>query len=99
MLNQVILVGTVYQGIQEETKEGITSKVLKLAVKQVLKNEYGEYPEDILTVYLPDNLAEKIVMAKLGKKFTVGIKARLTQNKTLQIIAERVTFIGTKDEE
>ena len=109
MLNQVILVGRlVYDPELKKLDDGRSVTTITLAIQRPYKNaETGEYDTDFLRCTLWSGIAENTVeYCKKGS--TVGVKARLSQRfhecneKTSfsypEIIAEKITFISSKNE-
>lgn len=109
MLNQVILVGRlVYDPELKTLEDGRTVTTITLAIQKGFKNsESGEYDTDFLKCTLWSGIAENTVeYCKKGS--TVGVKARLSQKyyeyedgKSFsypEIIAEKITFINTKND-
>ena len=109
MLNQVILVGRlVYDPELRTLEDGRNVTTITLAIKRGYKNsESGEYDTDFLKCTLWSGIAENTVeYCKKGS--TVGVKARLAQKyyeyedgKSFsypEIIAEKITFINTKND-
>lgn len=109
MLNQVILVGRlVYDPELRTLDDGRTVTTITLAVQRGFKNsESGEYDTDFLKCTLWSGIAENTV-EYCTKGSTVGVKARLSQKyyeyedgKSFsypEIIAEKITFINTKND-
>ena len=109
MLNQVILVGRlVYDPELRTLEDGRNVTTITLAIQRSFKNsESGEYDTDFLKCTLWSGIAENTVeYCKKGS--TVGVKARLSQKyyeyedgKSFsypEIIAEKITFINTKND-
>lgn len=109
MLNQLILVGRlVYDPELRELDDGRTVTTITLAIQRGFKNaESGEYDTDFLKCTLWSGIAENTVQyCKKGS--TVGVKARLSQKyfeyedgKSFsypEIVAEKITFINTKND-
>jgi single-strand DNA-binding protein len=109
MLNQVILVGRlVYDPELRTLEDGRTVTTITLAIQRGFKNsESGEYDTDFLKCTLWSGIAENTVeYCKKGS--TVGVKARLSQKyyeyepgKSFsypEIVAEKITFINTKND-
>ena len=96
MLNQIILVGRV-QDIKQEQKKVVAT----LAIPQSFKNINGEYEVNIIDVSIYGTIAETTQeYAKKGD--LIGVKGRLQRlekDKTLEVIAERVTFLSTRKED
>jgi single-strand DNA-binding protein len=109
MLNQVILVGRlVYDPELRKLDDGRSVTTVTLAVQRSFKNaESGEYDTDFLKCTLWSGIAENTVQY-CTKGSTVGVKARLSQKyfeyadgKSFsypEIVAEKITFINTKNE-
>lgn len=109
MLNQVILVGRlVYDPELRTLDDGRTVTTITLAIQRGFKNsESGEYDTDFLKCTLWSGIAENTV-EYCTKGSTVGVKARLSQKyyeyedgKSFsypEIVAEKITFINTKNE-
>ena len=102
MLNQVILVGEIVeQPTLTKTANGISNSNIVLAVRRVYKNsDTGDYDVDKIPVTLWRGLAENTVMY-CRKGSTIGISAKLKtdSNGKLIVVAEKITFINTKEEE
>jgi len=109
MLNQVILVGRlVYDPELRKLDDGRSVTTVTLAIQRGFKNaESGEYDTDFLKCTLWSGIAENTVeYCKKGS--TVGVKARLSQKyfeyadgKSFsypEIVAEKITFINTKND-
>ncbi len=109
MLNQVILVGRlVYDPELRTLDDGRVVTTITLAIQRGFKNsESGEYDTDFLKCTLWSGIAENTVeYCKKGS--TIGVKARLSQKhyeyeegKSFsypEIIAEKITFINTKND-
>ena len=95
MLNQIVLVGRI-----KEIKEDKKNKcgIMTLAVQQNFKNSNGEYDINFIDIKMFGGIAENTKeYCKNGDM--VGIKGRLQKlenDKQLNIIAERVTFLSNK---
>jgi len=109
MLNQVILVGRlVYDPELRTLEDGRNVTTITMAIQRGFKNsESGEYDTDFLKCTLWSGIAENTVeYCKKGS--TVGVKARLSQKyyeyedgKSFsypEIVAEKITFINTKND-
>ncbi len=109
MLNQVILVGRlVYDPELKTLDDGRNVTTITLAIQRGYKNpESGEYDTDFIKATLWSGVAENTV--KYCKKGNiVGIKARLAQRyydyggekafSYAEVIAEKITFINSKQE-
>ncbi len=109
MLNQVILVGRlVYDPELRKLDDGRSVTTVTLAIQRGFKNaESGEYDTDFLKCTLWSGIAENTV-EYCTKGSTVGVKARLSQKyfeyadgKSFsypEIVAEKITFINTKND-
>lgn len=87
MLNQCILVGKVTDINKEE-------KTISIDIKRIRTEEFDKITCDITSVF--SGVDEYL---KVGS--TVGVKARLVgdANKSIVIMAEKITFINTKNDE
>ncbi len=108
MLNQIVLVGRITRDIEmRETENGKKVATLSLAVPRNFKNIDGEYETDFLRCSLWDVIAENTKeYCKVGD--LVGVRGRVTSSTyekdgekrySMDIIAEKVTFLSTKREE
>jgi len=107
MLNQVILVGRlVYDPELRTLDDGRNVTTITLAIQRGYKNaETGDYDTDFLKCTLWSGIAESTVQY-CSNGSTVGVKARLSQKyhecadkssfSYPEIIAEKITFINTK---
>ncbi len=109
MLNQIILVGRlVYDPELRTLEDGRNVTTITLAIQRAYKNsETGEYDTDFIRCTLWSGIAENTVnYCKKGS--VVGVKARLAQRyfeygegKSFsypEVIAEKITFINTKND-
>ena len=100
MLNQVILVGKLQSNPTLTTLEDgrVTTNVILEVQRNYMNPETKEYDIDYLPVTLWSGVAENTVeYCKQGS--VVGVKARLVvTNGTLEVIAEKITFINSKSE-
>lgn len=98
MLNQTLVVGRmVNEPVLEENENGKKVCVVTLAVPRSFKNSEGEYDTDYIDVTLWDKIASNTIeYCKQGD--VLGIKGRLQKLKgnSLQVVAEKVTFISSK---
>lgn len=101
MLNQVVIVGRlVEKPIVEENQNGRKVSVLTLSVSRCFKNADGVYDTDFIKCILwgpiAENTAEYCVKGDL-----VGVKGRLQclNGSSLQLVAEKVTFLANRKEE
>ncbi len=108
MVNQVILVGRlVYDPELRTLDNGKRVTTITLALQRSFKNaESGTYESDFIRCTLWSGIAENTVQY-CQKGNTIGVKARLAQRDYEQdgerifsypeVIAEKVTFINTKN--
>lgn len=100
MLNQTILVGRIAEEPTLEEIEGKKKMLITLAVPRNYKNMNGEYDTDFIPVKLFGNVAENTKeYCKVGDM--VGVKGRLSRlnNRNLEVVAEKVTFLASRKEE
>lgn len=109
MLNQTVLVGRIVKDpelIDTETGKKVSN--LTIAVPRSYKNKDGEYDTDFIDCTLWSGLAENTVeYCKKGD--LVGIKGRLETEvyekednstvKNTKLVAEKVTFLSSKNKE
>ena len=108
MLNQVVLVGRLTRDIQlNKTDSGKKVATLNLAIPRSFKNMDGIYDTDFIDCILWDNVANNTA-EYCHKGDIVGIKGRLQsriiekedkKSNTLEVVAEKVTFLSSKKEE
>jgi len=101
MLNQIVLVGRITKTPEMmENQDGSKFAIINLAVPRTFKNENGEYETDFINCTLWTGIAENT--CKYCKKGdVVGIKGRiqnLNNTAQLQLIAEKVSFLSSKEE-
>ncbi len=107
MLNQSILVGRIVQEPEvRETENGTKVTNITLAVQRPFKNTNGEYNTDFISCVLWRGIAEST--AEYCKKGDlIGIRGRIqtriydeenTPQNTVEVVAERVTFLSSKKE-
>lgn len=96
MLNQIVLVGRLYEiCIIDEDKSKLT-----IAVPRSYKNEEGEYDTDFINCILNGAISKNTLeYCKTGD--VIGIKGRVEsyKDKSIMIIAEKVTFLSSNKEE
>ena len=101
MLNQTVLVGRIVEiaDIKEEKNER-KSTIITIAVTRCYKNIKGEYDADLINCILWNAIATNTI-EHCQKGDIIGIKGRLeaNENKELQVIAEKVTFLSSKNKE
>lgn len=98
MMNQLVLIGRVL-----ETRKEDKGAVLTIATQQSFKNMDGEYDTNFFDIRLFGGVADN-TLDYVKKGDLVGIKGRLQRidtQKSVEIIAERLTFLSStkKDEE
>lgn len=109
MLNQVIVVGRLVKELEIiETENGKKRAYLTLACSRPFKNENGEYETDFIDCVLWQGVAENTA-EYCHKGDIIGIKGRVqsyttenedgTKNKKMEIVAEKVTFLSSKQKE
>ena len=102
MLNQVVLVGRIVEGLEiKELENGKKVANIKIAIPRSWKNAEGEYETDFVPLNLYDNIASNTV-EYCGKGDIVGVKGRIqVEENNIQIIVEKLTFLSSKktDEE
>ena len=90
MLNQIILVGRIIEIGEEE---------IIIKVPRSFKNEQGEYEEDNIPITIKEYIFTN-VKEYCYKGDIVGIKGHIeSENKVMQIVAEKVTFLSSKKED
>lgn len=106
MLNQLVLVGRLVK--KPELKEAESKKkyaFVTLAVPRSFKNVNGEYDTDFIDCVLWDNVAANTV-EYCNKGDIIGVRGRIqtrliekddTKNYVLEVIAEKITFLSSKD--
>lgn len=94
MLNQVILVGRIVEEVQKEER----GYKMRLAIPRSFKNAEGEYETDFIEVQMLDNVGDS-VKEYCKKGDIVGVKGRLQSslNNLVEVVAEKVTFLSSKD--
>ncbi len=106
MLNQIILVGRLTKDIMiNKSEKGVKVATVSLAIPRSFKNADGEYDTDFIDCVAFENIAENTSLyCKKGD--IVGIKGRIQsriiekENKkeyTMEIIAEKITFLSSKN--
>ena len=101
MLNQISLVGRITKTPEMmENQDGSKFAIINLAVPRTFKNENGEYDTDFIDCTLWKGIAEN-ACEYCKKGDLVGIRGRiqnLNNTAQLQLIAEKVTFLSSKEE-
>lgn len=100
MLNQSIIVGRIVNDIKKINKEDKKIKIT-LAVPRSYKNSEGEYDIDFIPCILWNSIAQN-TLEYCKKGDIIGIKGRiqkLEKDKEMTLIAEKVTFLSTKENE
>lgn len=100
MLNQVVLVGRLYEEPKLKVEGEKTFCNIIVAVPRIFKNKEGEYETDFISCLLVENIAKSSTKF-LKKGDTIGIKGRLQSdnNNKLELIAEKMTFLSCDKEE
>ncbi len=108
MLNQLILVGRLTRNPEiSKTDNGTTYSHITLAVPRSYKNSKGEYETDFIDCTLFQIIATN-TKEYCKKGDIVGVKGRLEsrvfekdglKKYTLQVIAEKVTFLSNNNKE
>ena len=93
MMNQVVLVGRLY-----EIKEEGNKTILTLACKRAFKNENGEYEEDLIDFVLWGGVADN-TKEYCKKGDIIGVKARIQSKevdnvRSIELVADRITFLS-----
>ena len=101
MLNQIVLVGRITKTPEMmENQDGSKFAIINLAIPRTFKNENGEYDTDFIDCTLWKDIAEN-VCEYCKKGDMVGIRGRiqnLNNTAQLQLIAEKVSFLSSKEE-
>lgn len=109
MLNQIILVGRLTRDVTvNKSENGIKVATISLAIPRSFKNSDGSYDTDFINCVAFDNIAEN-TSEYCTKGDIVGVKGRIQsrviekeekRENTIEIIAEKVTFLSnhTKEE-
>lgn len=107
MLNQVVLVGRLVRDpILNKSNNGEYSKIT-LAIPRAYKNINGEYESDFIDCTLWNNVASN-TNEYCKKGDIVGIRGCLRNNNyekedkkvySLEVIAEKVTFLSSKNKD
>ena len=101
MLNQFTLVGRITKTPEMmENQDGSKFAIINLAVPRKFKNENREYDTDFIDCTLWKGIAEN-VCEYCKKGDIVGIRGRiqnLNNTAQLQLIAEKVSFLSSKEE-
>ena len=107
MLNQTVLVGRIVKDPElRETESHKKVTNITLAVPRSFKNTEGEYETDFISCVLWKGIAESTVeYCKKGD--LVGIKGRIqsknieledeTKKHIVEVVAEKVTFLSSKN--
>jgi len=109
MLNQTVLVGRLVSNPElRETDNGNKVTNITLAVPRSYKNINGEYDTDFIPCVLWKGIAENTA-EYVKKGDLIGIKGHLqtrnleidenTRRQSVEIIAEKVTFLSSKKQE
>lgn len=100
MLNQIVLVGRLTKTPEIiENLDGSKFTLVNLAIPRNFKNEQGEYDIDYVDCALTGKVAEN-TCEYCKKGDLVGVKGRiqnLNDTASLQVIAEKITFLASKE--
>ena len=99
MLNNFVIVGRITKIESEKIENGANKTIVLLAVPRSFKNAEGAYETDFIPCTLFGGVAENTKeYCKNGD--LIATKGRIqTNNNTLELIAERVSFLATRKEE
>ena len=108
MLNQIVLVGRLTRDITvNKSDNGVKVATIALAIPRSFKNSDGTYDTDFIDCVAFDIVAENTA-EYCSKGDIVGVKGRIqsrveedgdTRKNTMEIIAEKVTFLSSKNKE
>ena len=108
MLNQIVLVGRLTRNIEvHKSDNGVKVATISLAIPRSFKNSDGTYDTDFIDCVAFDNIAEN-TCEYCSKGDIVGVKGRIQsriiekeekKEYTVEIIAEKVTFLSSKKSE
>ena len=101
MLNQFTLVGRITKTPEMmENQDGSKFAIINLAVPRTFKNENGEYDTDFIDCTLWTGIAENACeYCKKGDMVSIrGRIQNLNNTAQLQLIAEKVSFLSSKEE-
>ncbi|MDD3186954.1 MAG: single-stranded DNA-binding protein [Bacilli bacterium] len=108
MLNQTVIVGRLVADPQiYETENGSKVSHVTVAVPRSFKNIEGEYDTDYISCVLWRGVAENTA-TYCKKGDLVGVRGRLQtrefeveeeKRKTLEVVAEKITFLSSKRKE
>lgn len=108
MLNQTVMVGRLVRDpevVKTENDKEVSN--ITIAVPRSYKNENGEYETDFVDCVLWNGVASQTA-AYCKKGDMIGIKGRLQtsfyekdgkEQKSLQVIAEKITFLSSRQHE
>lgn len=105
MLNQIVCVGRLVNGVERTEGNGIERATLTLAVQRPVKNEEGCYDTDFIDCIVWNPIANNV--AEYCKKGDlVCVKGRIqteiiedeegNKKKVTNVIAEKITFLSSK---
>ena len=90
MINQVIIMGRLVDNPEiREMKDGNKSLRVTLAVSRLYRNAEGVYETDFIDCYMFKAIAENV--SEYAEK--------LSGDKEMRLVAEKVTFVASKKEE
>ena len=99
MLNQIVLVGRLVEDLEiKENENGKKVAYITLAVQRAFKNVDGVYETDFIECILWQGIAQS-TSEYCKKGDLIGVKGRIqSNNKKIEIVAEKVTFLSNKKE-
>lgn len=99
MLNQIVLVGRLVEDLEiKENENGKKVAYITLAVPRAFKNVDGVYETDFIECILWQGIAQS-TSEYCKKGDLIGVKGRIqSNNKKIEITAEKVTFLSNKKE-
>lgn len=102
MMNQSMLVGRLIEKPEIIEDENGTKKcIITLAVNRAFKNADGVYETDFIKCLLWNNIAQNVCEYCI-KGDLVGVRGRLRQgieNKELELVADKITFLSSAKKE
>lgn len=99
MLNQIVLVGRITDKPSILKNDEICYYKLILSVPRNYKNKEGEYEIDYIPCLLGKGIGEN-VSDYCSKRDILGVKAHIESvSNEIKIIAEKVTFLSSKNKE
>ena len=102
MINQVIVMGRLVDNPEiREMKDGNKSLKITLAVPRPYRNAEGVYETDYIDCYMFKGIANNVgEYTEKGDLLAVkGCLKKLSGDKEMRLVAEKVTFLASKKEE